>query len=310
MKRVLASLLALGVTPALLAAAPDPNPLVVPLWDGAPPQSQPAGEPLERVQDKHILWVRHVQNPTIEVRLPSRGNATGQAVVVCPGGSYSGLAYDWEGTDMAGWLNGRGIAAIVLSYRLPVDGDIAHEKWLVPLLDVQRAIRMTRAHAADWGIDPAKVGIMGFSAGGHLASTAGTRFDAGDPEAADPVDRFSSRPAFMILVYPVISFATVAAHSGSRRNLLGENPPEELVQRYSNELQVTAETPPTFLVHAADDGAVPVQNSLLFYNALLAHKVPAELHVYPHGGHGFSFAFQKGGVQDWTHLCARWMSEL
>jgi acetyl esterase/lipase len=311
MKRVLALLLALVSVPALLTvAAPDPNPLVLPLWDGPPAKAQPAGQPLERVQEGAILWVRHVENPSIEVRLPSRGNATGRAVIVCPGGGYSGLAYDWEGTDMAGWLNSRGIAAIILSYRLPVDVDLAHEKWLVPLLDAQRAIRLTRSHAADWGIDPAKIGIMGFSAGGHLASTAGTRFDAGDPEAADPVERLSSRPDFMILVYPVISFSTVAAHSGSRRNLIGEDPPEELVNRYSNELQVTAETPPTFLVHAADDGAVPVQNSLLFYNALLANNVPSELHVYPHGGHGFSFAFDKGRVQDWTHLCARWMSEL
>jgi acetyl esterase/lipase len=310
MKRVFALLPAFVSLTALLTAAPDPNPLVLPLWDGPPPKVQPARQPLERVQEGSILWVRHVENPSIEVRLPSRGNATGQAVVVCPGGGYNSLAYDWEGTDFAGWLNSRGIAAIILSYRLPVDGDLAQEKWLVPLLDAQRAIRLTRAHAADWGIDPAKIGIMGFSAGGHLASTAGTRFDAGDPEAADPVERFSSRPDFMILVYPVISFSTVAAHSGSRRALIGEDPSEDLVNRYSNELQVTAETPPTFLVHAADDGAVPVQNSLLFYNALLAHNVPGEMHIYPHGGHGFSFAFDKGRVQDWTFLCARWMSEL
>jgi acetyl esterase/lipase len=310
MKRAFAPPLALVSIIASLTAAPDPNPLVLPLWDGAPPNAQPAGQPLERVQEGSILWVRHVENPSIEVRLPSRGNATGQAVVVCPGGGYNSLAYDWEGTDFAGWLNSRGIAAIILTYRLPVDGDVEHEKWLVPLLDAQRAIRLTRAHAVDWAIDPAKIGIMGFSAGGHLASTAGTRFDAGDPEAVDPVDRLSSRPDFMILVYPVISFSTASAHSGSRRSLIGENPPEELVNRYSSELQVTAATPPTFLVHAADDDAVPVQNSLLFYEALLANKVPAELHVYPHGGHGFSLAFKKGRVQDWTHLCARWMSEL
>ena len=311
MNRALVPFLALvSLTASLTTAAPGPNPLVVPLWDGPPPNEQPAGQPLERVQEGDILWVRHVQNPSIEVRLPSRGNATGQAVVVCPGGGYGGLAYDWEGTDFAGWLNSRGIAAIILTYRLPVDGDLAHDKWLVPLIDAQRAIRLTRAHATDWGIDPAKIGIMGFSAGGHLASTAGTRFDAGVAEAADPVERLSSRPDFMILAYPVISFSTASAHSGSRRNLIGENPTEELVNRYSNELQVTADTPPTFLVHAADDGAVPVQNSLLFYDALLAHNVPAELHVYPHGGHGFSFAFKKGRVQDWTRLCARWMAEL
>ena len=309
MKRVFVPLLALGIIPALFAAMPDPNPLTLPLWEGPLPASQPAGQPMERVQEEHILWVRHVQNPTVEVRLPARGNATGQAVVVCPGGGYGGLAYDWEGTDIAGWLNSRGIAAIILTYRLPVDGDVAHRKWLVPLLDAQRAIRLTRAHAADWAVDPAKVGIMGFSAGGHLASTAGTRFDAGDQKPADPVDRFSSRPDFMILIYPVISMMKETTHAGSRLNLLGEHPSEELVRRYSNELQVTTETPPTFLVHAGDDTVVPVKNSLLFYEALQAHKVPAELHIYPHGGHGFSLALSQGRLQDWTQICARWLAE-
>ncbi len=294
----------------MFAAMPDANPLVVPLWQGSPPNSQPAGQPEQRVPEGNILWVRHVQTPRIEVRLPARGNATGQAVVVCPGGGYGGLAYDWEGTDIAGWLNSRGVAAIVLTYRLPVDGDVAHEKWLCPLLDAQRAIRMTRAHAADWAIDPAKVGIMGFSAGGHLASTAGTHFDGGNAQAADPVDRLSSRPDFLILIYPVISMMKPTTHAGSRLNLLGENPSDDLVRRYSNEFQVTDQTPPTFLLHAGDDDAVPVQNSLRFYEALLAHHIPGELHVYPHGGHGFSLALKQGRLQDWTHLCARWLAEL
>jgi acetyl esterase/lipase len=309
MKRVPASLLALVFIPALFATTTESNPLMLPLWHGSPPNAQPAGQPEERVQEGDILWVRHVQNPMIEVRLPSRANATGQAVVVCPGGGYGGLAYDWEGTDVAGWLNSRGIAAIILSYRLPVDGEVAHQKWLCPLLDAQRAIRLTRAHAAAWAVDPAKVGIMGFSAGGHVASTAGTHFDSGDPQAADPVERFSSRPDFMILAYPVISMMPGTTHAGSRLNLLGEHPSEELVRRYSNELQVTAETPPTFLVQAGDDQAVPVQNSLLFYEALLAHKVPAELHIYPQGGHGFSLGLKKGRLQDWTQLCARWLAD-
>jgi acetyl esterase/lipase len=310
MNRRFTPLLALGFITASFAAMPDPNPLMLPLWSGPPPQSQPAGKAEERVQEGNILWVRHVQTPGIEVRLPARGNATGQAVVVCPGGGYGGLAYDWEGTDFAGWLNSHGIAAIILRYRLPADGDVAHQKWLVPLLDAQRAIRLTRAHAAEWNLNPAKVGIMGFSAGGHLASTAGTHFDAGEPTAADPVDRLSSRPDFMVLVYPVISMVQPTTHGGSRLNLLGNNPSEEMVRHYSNELQVTAETPPTFLVHAGDDGAVPVSNSLLFYQALLDHKVPAELHVYPHGGHGFSLAMGKGRLQDWTQVCARWLKEL
>lgn len=303
------ALFTLIFSPVLFAAMNDSTSIVLPLWPGSPPNFQPVGRPLERVQEESILWVRHVETPAIEVRLPARGNATGQAVVVCPGGGYGGLAYDWEGTDIAGWLNSRGIAAIVLSYRLPADGDVAHQKWLCPLLDAQRAIRFTRSHASEWAINPAKVGIMGFSAGGHLASTAGTHFDGGKADATDPVDRFSSRPDFMILVYPVITMME-STHAGSRHNLLGDAPSEDLVRRYSNELQVTAETPPTFLVHAGDDDAVPVRNSLLFYDALLAHHVPAELHVYPHGGHGFSFALKKGRLQDWTQVCARWMAEL
>lgn len=310
MKSPLVQLLALVVAPALFAAMPETNPFVLPLWDGSPPNAQPAGQPEERASDDRVFWVRHVATPAIEVRLPARGNATGQAVIVCPGGGYGGLAYDWEGTDIAGWLNGRGIAAIVLAYRLPVDGDVEHQNWLCPLLDAQRAIRLTRAHATDWGIDSAKVGIMGFSAGGHVASTAGTRFDAGQANAADPVDRLSSRPDFMVLVYPVITMAEATTHGGSRLNLLGETPSDELVRRFSNELQVTAETPPTFLVHAGDDDAVPVQNSLLFHAALLAHQVPAELHVYPNGGHGFSLALGQGRLQDWPQLCARWLAEL
>jgi acetyl esterase/lipase len=306
--RFLIPLFALFV-PAVFATTAAPNPVTYPLWEGTPPNSQPAGQPEERAQEGAILWVRHVSQPGIEVRLPARGNATGQAVIVCPGGGYGGLAYDWEGTDIAGWLNSRGVAAVVLRYRLPADGDVAHQKWLCPLLDAQRAIRFTRAHAAEWAIDPAKVGIMGFSAGGHLASTAGTHFDAGSPTAADPIDRLSSRPDFMVLIYPVITMLDYT-HAGSRENLLGKNPTEALVRAYSNELQVTADTPPTFLLHAADDNAVPVQNSLRFYDALVAHKVPAELHVYPHGGHGFSFALGKGRLEDWTQLCARWLAEL
>ncbi len=297
------------VVPTVFATAAAPNPIIIPLWQGSPPNRQTNHQPEECAQEGSILWIRHVNVPAIEVRLPSRGNATGQAVIVCPGGGYGGLAYDWEGTDIAGWLNSRGIAAVILRYRLPADGDVAHQKWLCPLLDAQRAIRLTRAHAAEWTINPAKVGIMGFSAGGHLASTAGTHFDAGDMAAADPIDRFSSRPDFLILIYPVITMLEYT-HAGSRENLLGKTPADVLVRRYSNELQVTAETPPTFLVHAGDDDAVPVQNSLLFYQALVAHKVSAELHVYPHGGHGFSLAVGKDRLQDWPQLCARWLAEL
>jgi acetyl esterase/lipase len=301
---VVCALLASAI-PAMTAE----NPLVLPLWDGPPPNPQPHGASPVRVAEGNITWVRHVRDPQIEVRLPSRGAATGQAVVVCPGGGYGGLAYDWEGTDIAGWLNSRGIAAIVLTYRLPADGAVEHRKWLTPLLDAQRAIRTTRANAEAWGIDPTRVGIMGFSAGGHLASTAGTKFDDGDSASADPVERFGSRPDFMILIYPVVTMGQTT-HGGSKANLLGKDPDEELARRYSNELHVTRATPPTFLLHSGDDGAVPVRNSLLFYEALLEHGVSAELHVYPYGGHGYSLAVGRGRLQHWTELCARWMSEL
>lgn len=307
-QRILILLLAILV-PAGIATAALPDPRVLPLWEGTPPNPQPIRPAEEPTQADPSGWIRHVPTPSIEVRLASRENATGQAVVVCPGGGYGGLAYSWEGTDIAEWLNHRGIAAILLRYRLPVDGDAPHQKWLCPLLDAQRAIRVARAHAAAWGIHPAKVGIMGFSAGGHLASTAGTRFDGGDPSAADPIDRLSSRPDFLVLVYPVITM-TELTHAGSRENLLGPHPSETLIRRYSSELQVTARTPPTFLVHAGDDQVVPVQNSLLFYQALLAHKVPAELHLYPRGGHGFSLALDQGRLQDWATCCAHWLAEL
>ncbi|WP_221031143.1 alpha/beta hydrolase [Actomonas aquatica] len=292
-----------------LALSATGTPQVLPLWEGTPPNHQ-TSELVEvgELRDT-IFWYYQVQHPTIEVRRPSVGAANGQAVIVCPGGGYWGLAYDWEGTDTANWLNSIGVTAIVLKYRTPED--VSNVKpWLSPLLDAQRAIRLTRAHAAEWGIDPTKVGIMGFSAGGHLASTAATHFDAGDPGAADPVDRLSSRPDFAILIYPVISMEDGVTHGGSRTNLLGEAPTTELIEHYSNDLQVTADTPPTFLLHASDDDAVPVENSLRFYRALIAHGVSAEMHLYPTGGHGFALAIGKGHLQGWTARCADWLATL
>jgi len=281
---------------------------VLPLWAGPPPNHQDS-DLTERSSVGNFMSISRVQTPTIEVRLPAKGNATGQAVVICPGGGYGVLAYDWEGTDFAGLFNAHGIAAIVVKYRLPEDASNV-EPPKTPLLDVSRALRLTRAHAAEWNIDPDRIGIMGFSAGGHLASTLGTHFDAGQADAADPVERLSSRPDFMVLVYPVISMDPAIAHGGSRRNLIGENPPAELVHYYSNELQVTAETPPTFLVHSSDDAAVPVQNSLRFYEALLEHGVPAEMHLYPYGGHGYSFALGRGRLEGWTRNLIDWLREV
>ncbi len=280
------------------------------LWnDKQIPNYKPADES-EQADTTNIVRISKVQKSEIEIFLPAKKNATGQAVVICPGGGYAILAYDWEGTDIAKWLNSLGIAGIVLKYRLPRSKSniIGHKS---PLLDAQRAIRFTRHHAGEWNIAPDKIGIMGFSAGGHLASTAGTHFDTGDPNAEDTIERYSSRPDFMILGYPVITFTDAVMHKGSRANLLGDEVEnKELQEYYSNELQVTKETPPTFLFHAGDDTGVPVKNSLLFYEALVNHSVPAEMHIYPKGGHGFSLAINNKHLSLWTTHCAAWLQWL
>ncbi len=220
-------------------------------------------------------------NTPISVYLPPPAKATGAAIVICPGGGYMRHVLDREGPRMARWLNEHGIAGIVLEYRLP------QGRPLVPLLDAQRAIRTVRSKAVQWKLDPNRIGIMGFSAGGHLASTAGTHFDAGDPKATDPIDRVSCRPDFMVLVYPVITMGE-KTHAGSKTNLLGKDPKPELVELFSNEKQVTDKTPPTFLTHAKDDIGVPPENSRMFCAALKAHKIAVEYLELPSGGHGFN----------------------
>jgi acetyl esterase/lipase len=276
------------------------------LWPaGNIPNYQKTNE-VERRDSGNFVSVRLVQNPSIDVYLPSKQNTTGQAIVVCPGGGYGFLAYDWEGSDIAKWLNANGIAAIVLKYRLPISKSNIDPK-LSPLLDAQRAIRTVRANAEKWNIKRDKIGIMGFSAGGHLASTAGTHFDKGNPNAPDSIDRLSSRPDFMILMYPVITMSKSYMHRGSKNNLIGTNADSATAKYYSNDLQVTKETPPTLLVHSTDDGAVPVENSLSFYQALKNNGVPAEMHIYPYGGHGFSLAIGKGYLSTWTDRCIDWL---
>ena len=229
------------------------------------------------------LRVSHVTNPQLLVFLPPKEKANGTAVVICPGGGYARLAASHEGIDVAKALNEWGVAAFVLIYRLP-DDSIMDDKEIGPLQDAQRSIAIVRARAAEWNINPNKVGIMGFSAGGHLASTAGTHFNH---PVIENRRQLSLRPDFMVLLYPVISFSDSLAHKGSRDNLIGKTPAPDKIAYYSNELQVTAETPPAFLVHAKDDGTVKVQNSISFYNALLKNKVPAEIHLFEKGGHGF-----------------------
>jgi acetyl esterase/lipase len=241
--------------------------------------------------------------PTLAISLPPAAIATGAAVVVCPGGGYGGLAMGYEGIDIGTWLNEHGVAAFVLKYRHKGSG-YAHP---APLSDAQRAIRTVRARAAEFHVDPHRIGILGFSAGGHLASSAGTHFDPGKGGADDPIDRASCRPDFMILCYPVISLTTPYTHQGSKKNLLGENPDPKLVESLSNELQVTPETPPTFLWHTDADSGVPPENSVLFYLALRKAKVPAELHVFEKGKHGLGLAAGVPAVSSWPDRAIDWM---
>ncbi len=247
------------------------------------------------------LGTEEVDKPTLAPYLVPEGRGTGTAVIVCPGGGYVNLSMDKEGDQIARWLNSIGVTAFVLKYRL---GPRYHHP--VELGDAQRAIRTVRAKAAQFRVMPDRVGIMGFSAGGHLASTTGTHFDAGNPQGADPIDRVSSRPDFMILCYPVISFGTYA-HQGSKRALLGDNPDPKLVELLSNELQVTAQTPPTFLFHTNSDTGVPPENSALFYLALRKAGVPAELHIYERGPHGVGLAQTDEALSSWPERLANWL---
>jgi acetyl esterase/lipase len=268
----------------------------------------PKGELLWPGGAPGAVGTEDADKPTLTVYLPPADRANGAAVVVCPGGGYGGLAIDYEGKRVAEWLNTQGVAGFVLKYRLG-----RRYRHPAPLQDAQRAIRTVRARAGAWKVDPRRVGIWGFSAGGHLASTAGTHFDDGKADADDPVERVSCRPDFLILAYPVISLKPPYYHKGSRDNLLGPNPPEALVNSLCNDEQVTAKTPPTFLFHTSEDTAVPPENSTLFYEALRRHKVPAELHIYEKGRHGVGLANGLGGAPNdpvlttWKARLADWM---
>jgi acetyl esterase/lipase len=262
---------------------------VVHVWDGPAPQS-------------HGTTPNDI--PTLTVFLPENTSQPTSAIVICPGGAYSVLVFDTEGVNEAKWFQQRGVAAFVLKYRLPVNG----YRHPVPLLDVQRAIRLVRSHSVDWNIDTSKVGVMGFSAGGHLASTVDTHFDAGNAFADDPVERLSCRPDFAVLVYPVISMKDGITHADSKANLLGPNPDPKLVESLSNETQVTPQTPPTLLIHAEDDGLVPIENSRLMYAALQKAGVRSAFQEYPHGGHGFGFGpNQNNAPPGWLDKAYNWL---
>lgn len=281
---------------------------IMPLWPKDKIPNRIASDESEMHMREKILVVSKVQEPTIEVYLPAKGNATGEAMLIFPGGGYSILAYDWEGTDIAKFLNGKGIAGIVVKYRLPSDVSQTN-KQNVPLIDAQRALRLVRFHAKKFNINHNKIGIIGFSAGGHLASTLGTRFENHVYDPIDNADKESARPDFMVLGYPVISMGPMT-HEGSKNNLLGNNPSQKNQELYSNERQVTANTPPTFLLHASDDTAVPVENSLLFYKALKDKGVSATMHIYPKGGHGFSLALNNQYLKGWPELMNGWIDSL
>jgi acetyl esterase/lipase len=256
------------------------------LWPGGAPGAQ-GSEPADQ--------------PTLYPFIVPAGRGVGTAVVVCPGGGYQHLSMEKEGSDIARWLNSLGVSAFVLQYRL---GPKYHHP--IELGDAQRAIRTVRAKAADYRIAPDRIGIMGFSAGGHLASSAGTHFETGSTAAADPIDRVSSRPDFLILCYPVISFVNYT-HQGSKSSLLGANPDPQLVETMSSELAVTAQTPPTFLFHTTTDATVPVENSVLFYMALRKAGVPAELHIYERGPHGVGLAPTDETLSSWPQRLADWL---
>ena len=273
---------------------------------------QPLGRTAQAEPKTELLWPhgapgakgdRPQDKPTLTISLPDTDKANGAAVIVCPGGGYGALAVDHEGRQIAEWFNARGVAAFILEYRHHGRG-YQHP---APLDDAQRAIRTVRARAAEWKVNPARIGIMGFSAGGHLASTAGTHFDHGNPSAEDPIAKASCRPDFLILCYAVIAFDEPYTHGGSQRNLLGKNPPAELVRSLSNEKQVTKETPPTFLFHTDEDAGVPSENSIYFYLALRKAGVPAELHIFRPGQHGLGLAPHTPGTSEWPTCLEGWL---
>lgn len=278
---------------AIPAAAQQPPPMpiqdgqIMPLWQGAAPGAQGSAD---------------ADVPAITVFLPRTMTPGTPAMVVCPGGGYGALAANHEGRQVANYLNSLGMAAFVLRYRL---GPKYHHP--VELGDAQRAIRTVRANAAEWRIDPGRIGIMGFSAGGHLSMTASTLFDNGSADAADPIDRVSSRPDFAVLGYPVISMTAAWTHQGSRRNLLGDAPDSELAAKLSGEKAVTKDTPPTFIFQTNQDTAVPAENSVYYYLALRQAGVPAEMHVFERGPHGVGLANNDPALSAWSGLLANWL---
>jgi len=270
----------------------------IPLWPEGVPGA--LASPAPEVEEEPFRPT-NISVPTLAAYPALSSANTGTAVVICPGGGYRRLAMDKEGRDIAVWLNRLGVSAFVLKYRVPQFGHPA------PLQDVLRAIRLVRRDAPAWGIDPSRIGVLGFSAGGHLAASASTLFDDAEGKTGAALDAVSARPDFQVLVYPVITMDGSNAHAGSRTYLLGKAPPPALVRKLSVEHQVTASTPPAFLVHGGDDASVPAENSAVYYLALRRARVPAELHAYQHGPHGAATLPGNGPISEWPTRCEEWM---
>lgn len=275
---------------------------IMDLYPESIPNSKPYAMQEEVIEENgRIAWIKNVSVPTLTSYHPNEQLATGAAVIICPGGGYLGESYLREGTLIAETFVKKGIAAFILKYRLPSDS-IMIDKAIGPLQDAQQAIKTVRQNASAWNIDPSKIGIMGFSAGGHLASTAGTHFDK---SYISNKAQISLRPDFMVLIYPVISMTDEIGHLGSRQNLLGKSATAMQKEMFSNELQVSPNTPPTWITHTGDDNVVPVENSIRFYQALIKNKVPSEMHLYPKGNHGFVLSLP---TEEWMQPLFDWMS--
>lgn len=277
---------------------------IIDLYPTSIPNSKPYYmKEIPTVKNGRITWIENVSKPTLSIYLPEKEIATGTAVIICPGGGYSGESYELEGVVIAEAFLRKGIAAFVLKYRLPNDS-IMIDKTIGPLQDAQQAIKTVRQHVTKWQLDSDKIGIMGFSAGGHLASTAGTHFDK---SYIPNKENISLRPSFIILVYPVISMNVELTHNGSREKLLGKTAQEEQIKLFSNELHVKPNTPPTWLTHTGDDNVVSVENSIRFYQELIRNKVSSEMHLYPKGNHGFVLSLP---TNEWMQPLFDWMKKL
>jgi len=283
------------------------QPKVMNVWSGKIPGAihSPSfkNEDTIKIENGKIRIAR-VTNPTMTIYFPKK-KSSGTVAVICPGGGYTRLAVDNEGSGIANWLNDYGITAVILKYRLPND-TIMENKSVGPLQDVQETMRVLRRNAKEWKINPNKIGVIGFSAGGHVASTLCTHFN----DKVYDSDSTSARPDFSVLVYPVITMNEINTHTDSRKHLLGKTPDPKLVEYFSNELQVSKNTPPAFIVQSEDDKSVPVQNSIDYFTALKNQNIPSELHIYQKGGHGFGLGKNKGTLSLWPDACIKWLNEI